>query len=241
MILSKALENYITGEVAQMRLLSSKYIVRLISAHLIGKRVSFVLEYADAGSLSLLLKHRALTEREIAYFTWKILKGLKFMHQHRSIHRDLKSDNIFLDRGGKVKIGDLGFATSIDLLKDRDEDLVGSPFWMAPEVIRSQKYSTLSDIWSLGAMIREMADAAPPYSWLLPGAAMKAISRKGLPPISRSETRSPEMLNFLERCNGFDPNMRESAEKLLEHPFLRKRSPKSEIVELISEAECDYR
>lgn len=130
--------------------------------------------YMDAGSLADLLDTQvAFPEEAIAYVTREILTGLLFMHRHHEIHRDIKSVNILLDKDGHVKIADFGGAVILTQEDSKRTSLVGTPHWMAPELIRRIPYTEAVDIWSLGITVLEMAEGEPPYSDVNDG--MKAM------------------------------------------------------------------
>lgn len=132
------------------------------------------MEYMNAGSLADLLDTQvAFPEEAIAYVTKEVLEGLYYMHKHHEIHRDIKSVNILLDTDGHVKIADFGGAVILTQEENKRNSLVGTPHWMAPELIRRQPYDEAVDIWSLGITVLEMADGYPPYSDVNDG--MKAM------------------------------------------------------------------
>ena len=132
------------------------------------------MNYMDQGSLADLLDTQvAFPEEAIAYVTKEVLNGLLYMHQKGEIHRDIKSVNILLDSEGHVKIADFGGAVILTKETNKRTSLVGTPHWMAPELIRRIPYTTAVDIWSLGITVIEMADGYPPYSDISDG--MKAM------------------------------------------------------------------
>ena len=234
MKLKRSRKKFILGEVTAMLDLKSKYLVELYSAHLVGSYVHLVMEYMGGETLHSVAVHCKCSEGHIAYFAKKILKGLKFMHQEHKIHRDLKCENILLREDGVAKISDFGFTVDArELGNCEEQDLVGSPYWMAPEVIRDESYSYASDIWAFGVICRELADGQPPYVAFPWKRALHLIENQGMPALIVK--RSKVFLDFLEKCNAMDPANRATADELLNHSFLKKACKKSDIVELIAE------
>ena len=226
---------YIMNEVSAMTALQSKYLVKMYSAHVVKSTASVVLEFMNGGSLEAVAEHCKCSEEQIAYFAKKVLKGMSFMHRMHKIHRDLKSANVFLNLDGAVKIGDFGFTVdSDDVDTEQDRDLVGTFYWMAPEVIKDECYSSASDVWALGVICRELADGQPPYASFPPNRACAMIRQHGLPPLTLK--RSPELVDFLEKCNAMIPGARESADELLRHPFVQRACKKADVVPLIARA-----
>jgi p21-activated kinase 2 len=122
-------------------------------------------EFMNGGALTDFIYHfmKKIPEEVIAYILKRILIGLNALHTKRQLHRDLKSDNILLSLDGEIKIADFGFA--IQLTKERlnRKSVVGTPAWMAPELIKKEDYDEKVDIWSLGMVAIELCDGEPPY------------------------------------------------------------------------------
>jgi len=163
-----------------------------------------------------------LTEGQIAFVCQQVLAGLSYIHSCHRIHRDIKSDNILIAGDGAVKIADFGYAAQLTKGRAKRNTIVGTPYWMAPELIRGAEYDCKVDIWSLGIMLMEMAEGEPPYMDYPPLRALFLISTKGIPGLQTASEWSPEMNDFLKQCLTQEPEDRPGANQLLEHPFLKK-------------------
>jgi p21-activated kinase 1 len=236
MILDEENEAVLLAETRLLAGMKSPNIISFHTAYKVGDILWLVMEFMDGGCLTRLAQFCKLTEPQIAYFSREIVLGLKYMHEHNKIHRDIKTDNILLKKDGTVKIGDFGFTAQLQTKADLRRSVVGTPCWMAPELIKAQPYSFAVDIWSLGIVARELAEGEPPFVSASPMRALFLIVSKGIPPITKRETRSPEFLDFLDCCLVIDPEQRASAAQLLEHPFLKLASDKAEIPALIEKA-----
>ncbi|KAL8682760.1 MAG: hypothetical protein Q9186_001182 [Xanthomendoza sp. 1 TL-2023] len=146
----------------------------------------------------------------------QVLHGLLYLHEQGVIHRDIKGANILNNKQGLVKLADFGVATRTTTL--HESSVVGTPYWMAPEVIELSGATTASDIWSLGCTVIELLDGKPPYHKLQPMHALFRIVNDDHPPLP--EGASPVVRDFLMQCFQKDPNLRVSARKLLKHPWI---------------------
>ena len=182
------------------------------------------MEYMDAGSLADLLDTQvAFPEEAIAYVAKEVLKGLLEMHKNHEIHRDIKSVNILLDSSGHVKIADFGGAVILTQEESKRNSLVGTPHWMAPELIKRVNYDVSVDIWSLGITVLEMADGYPPHSDVNDSMkAMLKIITECAPSFQDPTIWSQEFHDFLGGMLEKDVNDRMSAYMLLKMPFLNK-------------------
>jgi len=140
------------------------------------------MEYCEAGSVIDLIKaaHRPLTEGELAAVLKDTLRGLAYLHSRKVIHRDVKAGNILLDGKGMAKLSDFGVSAQLQSTLSSKDTMIGSPFWMSPEIISKSQYNCKTDIWSLGITAIEMAEGHPPFSHIHPYRAMLAI--KNNPP-----------------------------------------------------------
>ena len=174
-----------------------------------------ILEYCEGGSLNSMIKNFGkFPETLVALYLSQVLQGLLYLHEQGVIHRDIKGANILVMRDGLVKLADFGVATK----GNAESTVVGTPYWMAPEVIQLSGASTASDIWSLGCTAIELLDGKPPYSNFQPMPALFRIVNDDHPPLP--EGASPVVRDFLMQCFQKDPNLRVSAKKLLKHPWI---------------------
>eukprot|EP01117_Protostelium_nocturnum_P002443 TRINITY_DN1312_c0_g1_i2.p1 TRINITY_DN1312_c0_g1~~TRINITY_DN1312_c0_g1_i2.p1 ORF type:complete len:822 (-),score=389.77 TRINITY_DN1312_c0_g1_i2:63-2528(-) len=204
-----------------------------------GKQIWVVMEYMGNGSLTDVLEqfeHVQLTEQQIATVCLATLKGLNCIHRAHKIHRDIKSDNILINEQGIVKIADFGFAAQLTQKQQKRNTVVGTPYWMAPELIQGCDYDEKVDIWSLAIMAMEMAEAEPPYMDYLPLKALFMITTKGIPDLKKPGQWSAEFKDFIKVCLNKKPSERPSAYDLLQHPFLAKTAPYSELAEIATKA-----
>ncbi len=180
-----------------------------------------VMELMSAGTLTDLLDTTEIEESVIAYICREVLKGLAALHALNRVHRDIKSHNTLLDMDGSVKVADFGLSTEITESSDRNT-VVGTPFWMAPEVIRGSDYGAKVDIWSTGILALECAERSPPHPDIPPIRAMFLIATQGAPPLSKPDKWSEEMKDFIDTCCATTSAARPDAETALSHPFLEK-------------------
>jgi len=163
-----------------------------------------------------------MSEAEIAFIMAETLKALKYIHQLHRVHRDIKSDNILLNDKGDVKLADFGYAAQLTQQRSKRTTVVGTPYWMAPEVIAGSDYDNKVDIWSVGIMLMEMAEGEPPYMEFPPLRALFLITTQGIPPLKNAAKWSPDMADFLSKCLTQDFAKRPDAGTLLKHPFINR-------------------
>ncbi|THV80633.1 hypothetical protein D6D29_06006 [Aureobasidium pullulans] len=177
-----------------------------------------ILEYCENGSLhSICRNFGKFPENLVALYMTQVLHGLLYLHEQGVIHRDIKGANILTTKEGLVKLADFGVATRKDTGL-HESSVVGTPYWMAPEVIELSGATTASDIWSLGCTVIELLDGRPPYHKLQPMPALFRIVNDDHPPLP--EGASPAVRDFLMQCFQKDPNLRVTAKKLLRHPWI---------------------
>ncbi|VDB91802.1 unnamed protein product [Peniophora sp. CBMAI 1063] len=179
-----------------------------------------ILEFCENGSLNHICKRFGkFPENLVAVYISQVLEGLVYLHDQGVIHRDIKGANILTTKDGAVKLADFGVASNTTAAGAANDDaVVGSPYWMAPEVIEQSGATTASDIWSVGCTVIELLEGRPPYHFLKPMPALYRIVQDDCPPIP--EGASPIVKDFLYHCSQKDVNLRISAKKLLRHPWM---------------------
>ncbi|KAG9331541.1 hypothetical protein JZ751_018851 [Albula glossodonta] len=221
------------NEVVIMRDYHHDNVVEMYNSYLVGDELWVVMEFLEGGALTDIVTHTRMNEEQIATVCLSVLKALSVLHTQGVIHRDIKSDSILLTHDGRIKLSDFGFCAQVSKEVQRRKSLVGTPYWMAPELISRLPYGPEVDIWSLGVMVIEMVDGEPPYFNEPPLKAMKMI-RDNLPPkLKNLHKVSPLLKGFLDRMLVRDPAQRATANELLKHPFLSKAGPPSCIVPLM--------
>ncbi|KAG8581246.1 hypothetical protein GDO81_007600 [Engystomops pustulosus] len=187
-----------------------------------------VMEFCGAGSVTDLIKNtkgNTLKEEWIAYICREILRGLSHLHQHKVIHRDIKGQNVLLTENAEVKLVDFGVSAQLDRTVGRRNTFIGTPYWMAPEVIACDEnpdatYDFKSDLWSLGITAIEMAEGAPPLCDMHPMRALFLIPRNPAPRL-KSKKWSKKFQSFIESCLVKNHGQRPTTEQLMKHPFIR--------------------
>nr|XP_046148656.1 LOW QUALITY PROTEIN: TRAF2 and NCK-interacting protein kinase-like [Oncorhynchus gorbuscha] len=195
----------------------------------IDDQLWLVMEFCGAGSVTDLIKNtkgNSLKEEWTAYICREILRGLTHLHQHKVIHRDIKGQNVLLTENAEVKLVDFGVSAQLDRTVGRRNTFIGTPYWMAPEVIACDEnpeatYDFKSDLWSLGITAIEMAEGAPPLCDMHPMRALFLIPRNPAPRL-KSKKWSKKFQSFIESCLVKSHGQRPNTEQLLKHPFIRE-------------------
>lgn len=207
----------ITLEIDLLKNLDHPNIVKYHGSVKTSESLNIILEYCENGSLHSISKNFGkFPEHLVGLYMSQILHGLVYLHEQGVIHRDIKGANILTTKQGLVKLADFGVATRTTTLNE--SSVVGTPYWMAPEVIELSGATTASDIWSLGCTVIELLDGKPPYHKLQPMHALFRIVNDDHPPIP--DGASPVVRDFLMQCFQKDHNLRVSARKLLKHPWI---------------------
>ncbi|XP_072752148.1 serine/threonine-protein kinase PAK mbt isoform X3 [Anoplolepis gracilipes] len=221
------------NEVVIMRDYHHPNIVEMYDSFLVDDELWVVMEYLEGGALTDIVTHSRMDESQIATVCSQCLKPLAYLHSQGVIHRDIKSDSILLTADGRVKLSDFGFCAQVSQELPKRKSLVGTPYWMSPEVISRLPYGPEVDIWSLGIMIIEMIDGEPPFFNEPPLQAMRRIRDMPPPKLKNFHKVSPRLQGFLERMLVRDPAQRATAAELLQHPFLRQAQSPSILIPLM--------
>ncbi|CAI4036212.1 hypothetical protein SMKI_15G0500 [Saccharomyces mikatae IFO 1815] len=206
-------------------------IVNFLEAYIIDdEELWVIMEYMEGGCLTDILDAAAessngnklspLNESQMAYIVRETCQGLKFLHNNKIIHRDIKSDNILLNSQGLVKITDFGFCVELTEKRSKRATMVGTPYWMAPEIVNQKGYDEKVDVWSLGIMLIEMIEGEPPYLNEEPLKALYLIANNGSPKLRDPRQVSKKARQFLDACLQVDVEVRASVRELLTLNFL---------------------
>ncbi|CAA2966865.1 mitogen-activated protein kinase kinase kinase 1-like [Olea europaea var. sylvestris] len=210
-------------EIALLSQFEHENIVQYYGTQKVESHLYIFLELVTKGSLLSLYQKYNLRDSLVSAYTRQILHGLKYLHDKNVVHRDIKCANILVDASGSVKLADFGLAKAIKL--NDVKSCKGTPFWMAPEVVRSLGYGLAADIWSLGCTVLEMLTRHFPYSSMEPMSALYRIGRGELPSIP--DSLSSDARNFILKCLQVDASARPTASELLDHPFVKRPLPAS--------------
>jgi serine/threonine protein kinase len=228
---SKSEEEKIKGEIDILSRCDSPYIVGYFECFIKPPtrkpgEMWIVMEYCAGGSMTDLIEANSrfsMPEDCIRGVCASIVLGLEYLHGVANVcHRDIKCGNVLLTSDGNVKLADFGVSAELSNTINKRKTVVGSPYWMAPEVIRESHYDGRADVWSLGITTIEMAEGAPPHANLHPLRAIFVIPNKPAPTLADPDNWSPEMLDFVRVCCQKDASQRSDSALLASHPFVRQ-------------------
>eukprot|EP01113_Clastostelium_recurvatum_P030700 TRINITY_DN3756_c0_g1_i3.p1 TRINITY_DN3756_c0_g1~~TRINITY_DN3756_c0_g1_i3.p1 ORF type:complete len:462 (-),score=91.55 TRINITY_DN3756_c0_g1_i3:43-1428(-) len=220
-------------ELAVLSTCVHRNIVRFRTCHVVEQEMWLVMEFLEGGTFADAAKAWQFNEENLAYIAREVLHGVKYLHDNQIVHRDLKSANIMMDITGQVKLVDFGLAE--DMSAGQPTHMVGSPFWMPPEMIQGRPHDYKVDVWSFAISLLEMANRRPP---MIESAvkAMFTVATEGIPPammFTEPARWSPDFVDFLSRCLRPEPSERAAVDELLGHPFLQKADTRANMESIL--------
>jgi len=230
-------------EIMVLNQCDSPYVTKYFASYRSRSKFWIVMEYMNGGSARDLIRSGLLSEEHMAVLIREILKGIDYLHTDRKIiHRDIKAANVLLTDKGDVKIGDFGVAASLTHTMAKLNEFVGTPFWMAPEVITKANYDYKADIWSLGITAIEMANGMPPHANSSNRdnfMRLLNIITTGPPPQLIDDEWSISFKEFVAICLRMNPTHRPTARELLRHPFIVQAKKNKILVKPIAQSAED--
>ncbi|KAJ3366006.1 Protein kinase [Allomyces javanicus] len=225
----------IVNEILVMRDSKHPNIVNYLDSFLVHRELWVVMELMEGGPLNEIIDANPgqISEPQNSAICREVLQGLRHLHSCHMIHRDIKSDNVLMNPQGQVKITDFGYCAKLTDGQSKRATLVGTAYWMAPEVVKQKGYSYKVDCWSLGIMAIEMVEGEPPYLDEEPLRALYLIATNGTPKLKHPEQLSALFKDFLAQALTVEVELRASAAELLEHPFMDRACPLEDLASLV--------
>jgi len=226
----------ISSEINVLAQASCPKLIQYMGSYTVGSELWIVMEYLSGGSLGDLMEktESVLEEAAIASVMRDLLVALVYLHGEKKMHRDIKAKNVLVSEDGLVKLSDFGTAAQLTETRGTRDTFVGTPYWMAPEVIIRSRYNAKADMWSLGITAIELAQGKPPYYDTHPLKALFLIPKN--PPPELADEYSEPFRDFVSQCLKRDPKERPTARELLSHPFVcgAQPSPHAALADLVS-------
>lgn len=223
-LINPAYELKLANEIYVLKSSKSRNIVEYLGSYFLQPTtIWIVMEYMDGGTLSDIVSFYgkvAMTEAQLKWAFWNVCRGIQSLHSSQRIHRDIKSSNILLSMSGQVKLGDFGFVAQLDNENSKRRTKLGTPYWMAPEVIEGKKYGKPADIWGLGILLFESVTGHPPYHDLPKLKALLAITKKGCPKLGELPLATNALVDCFNSCVKKKPESRNTVDEILESAWL---------------------
>lgn len=223
----------IRQEIRALASLKSPWVIEYHASFVKNESLWIVMEYCSGGScLDRMKKDGVFLQDAVAIIMRETLCGLNYLHRLGRIHRDIKAANILLTQEGNIKLADFGVSGQITATISKKNTFVGTPYWMAPEVILRSSYNTKADIWSLGITAWELVHGLPPRANFHPMKVLFMIPREDSPKLPSSYSKV--FADFISKCLEKKQHLRDSAETILQHPFIIEAGPVQLLNEILS-------
>eukprot|EP01114_Cavostelium_apophysatum_P016593 TRINITY_DN4759_c0_g1_i4.p1 TRINITY_DN4759_c0_g1~~TRINITY_DN4759_c0_g1_i4.p1 ORF type:complete len:843 (+),score=174.90 TRINITY_DN4759_c0_g1_i4:907-3435(+) len=221
-------------EITILKDIKSDYVSKYYGSFLKGPSLWISMELFEGGSAhKILMKLGAFSEDQISVICNHLVQALVAVHDANTIHRDIKADNVLVNSRGESKLADFGVATNEVITTAKQLSAVGSPYWIAPEMLTGEAYNTAIDVWSLGITAIELAEKHPPYYSFLPFRAMYMIGSNPAPTLTDPGKWSADFNDFLSKCLVKEPEQRATSRDLLKHPFVNRGNSKQLVAEVV--------